>query len=486
MSIDQKYLLNDEMMRHFIVNGYVQVQTDFPTGLHQSIYQQIEDVFAKEGNPGNNLLPRIPDIQRVFDHPAVIGALTSLLGPGYVMHPHRYCHLNQPGSGGQGWHKDDYVFDNNVRHPRFRWVMAFYYPQDVTQDMGPTGILPRMQYYNTISDTNPEKTVEQELPLCGQAGTVSLVNFDVWHRATPNRSEKKRHMLKFQFTRMEEPQAPTWHNESPTWQPVDADLNPAVSRHVWDWLSVNGTSDSIRGESSNDVVSALMAILSDTAETESTRLNAAYRFGEIGEPAVAMLMERLREESEALAKENIESTPANVQGGNPAELFSAHALSAVGAPAVPSLTEALHDGYWSTRAATADVLGNIGPAAQDGTRELIETLRDGNVWVRRNAVEALGNIALATPDAVPAVITTLSDVDERVRRNATVTLAKMGQPANEAIPALMNCLNDEGRYVRYYAAVALRRITTLEAQQALWDAMLTSRWCALTTRDTPY
>ena len=117
MSIAQKYLLNDKAMRDFIVNGYVQVEAESPTGLHQSIYQQIEDVFAKEGNPGNNLLPRIPDIQRVFDHPAVVGALTSLLGPGYVMHPHRYCHLNQPGGGGQGWHKDDYVFDNNVRHP---------------------------------------------------------------------------------------------------------------------------------------------------------------------------------------------------------------------------------------------------------------------------------------------------------------------------------------------------------------------------------
>lgn len=485
MSIDQKYLLSDEAMRGFIVNGYVQVQAEFSTGLHQNIYQQIEDVFAKEGNPGNNLLPRIPDIQRVFDHPAVVGALTSLLGPGYVMHPHRYCHLNQPGSGGQGWHKDDYVFDNNVRHPRFRWVMAFYYPQDVTQDMGPTGILPRMQYSNTISDTNPERTVEQELPLCGPAGTVSLVNFDVWHRATPNRSEKKRHMLKFQFTRMAEPQAATWHNENPTWHPVDSDPNPAVSRHVWDWLSANGRSDS-NGSGSSPETSALMAILSDTAATESTRLDAAYRFCEIGAPAVTPLMERLREESEAFAETNIERTPANVQGGNPAELFSAHALSSVGAPAVQALTEALREKHWSTRAAAADVLGNIGPAVRDGTQAMIEALRDENVWVRRNAVEALGNLAPATPDAVPAVIATLSDADERVRRNAAVTLAKMGQPANEAIPALMNCLNDEGRYVRYYATVALRRITTPEAQQALWNAMLTSRWCALTTQDTPY
>jgi HEAT repeat protein len=477
--------LTDEEMRDFIINGYVKVKVDFPPSFHENVYEQLEAMFEQTGNLGNNVLPLIPEIQEIFDHPVVHGAMQGVLGSDYVMHSHRYCHYNPEGSDGQGFHKDTYEGDEQIRRHRCRWTMAFYYPQDVTQDMGPTGILPRMQYYNTISDTNPEKTVEQELPLCGQAGTVSLVNFDVWHRATPNRSEKKRHMLKFQFTRMEEPQAPTWHNEDPTWHPVDADPNPAVSRHVWDWLSANGTPDANGSESSAEA-SALMAILNDPATTESTRLDAAYRFGEIGEPAVAPLMERLREESEAFAEANIERTPANVQGGNPAELFSAHALSAVGAPAVSALRGALHEKHWSTRAAAADVLGNIGPAARDSAPAMIEILGDENVWVRRNAVEALGNIAPATLDAVPAVITTLSDTDERVRRNAAVTLAKMGQPANEAIPALMNCLNDEGRYVRYYAAVALRRITTPEAQQALWDAMLTSRWCALTTGDTPY
>ena len=67
------------------------------------------------------------------------------------MNPHRHCHLNPPGGKGQSWHKDCYVFDHNLRHARFRWVMAFYYPQDTTPDMGPTGVLPGQQWYRKIS-----------------------------------------------------------------------------------------------------------------------------------------------------------------------------------------------------------------------------------------------------------------------------------------------------------------------------------------------
>ena len=191
----------------FVADGCLTVRTTLPADFHSDLYGRIEEVFEKEGNPGNNLLPRLPEIRRVFDDPAVAGALESLLGPGYVMNPHRHCHLNPPGSPGQSWHKDCYVFDHNLRHPRFRWVLAFYYPQDVTADMGPTGVMPGQQWYRTISDPDPRKAIEREEPLLGEAGTVAIVHFDSWHRAIANRSGRKRYMLKFQFARTVEPAA---------------------------------------------------------------------------------------------------------------------------------------------------------------------------------------------------------------------------------------------------------------------------------------
>ena len=112
--------LDDRAIREFISQGYTLVQADQPLEFHRAISKKIDATLDAEGNPGNNILPRVPELGAVFDSPSVKGALHSLLGPGYSMHPHRYCHLNRPGSKGQNWHKDDYVFDSNARHHRFR------------------------------------------------------------------------------------------------------------------------------------------------------------------------------------------------------------------------------------------------------------------------------------------------------------------------------------------------------------------------------
>ena len=103
-------------------------------------------------------------------------ALASLLGSDYLLHPHRHCHQNLAGSQGQRMHQDSYEADQNVRHHRVRWLMAFYYPQDTTQDMGPTGGVPGSQYYNTQPD------LADEVPLAGCAGTVALVHYDLCKR----------------------------------------------------------------------------------------------------------------------------------------------------------------------------------------------------------------------------------------------------------------------------------------------------------------
>ena len=167
------------------------VQTGLPRAFHEDVRRRLEEVFDEEGNPGNNILPRVPELQRVVDDPAVRGALTSILGPTFVAHPHRHCHLNLPGSEGQRLHKDtlDFSGDKQPPHHRPRWAIAFYYPQDVTDDMGPTGIAPGTQYFLERPDARayPETTAR------GPAGTVTIVHFDIWHRGTPNRSATPRY-----------------------------------------------------------------------------------------------------------------------------------------------------------------------------------------------------------------------------------------------------------------------------------------------------
>ena len=179
-------LLNDAQMQEFIVKGYVTVQADFPPAFHESVRAQAEAIFTSAGNPGNDILPRIPELADLCAHPAVTGALTTILGPGYAMHPHRHCHQTPPQQPAQRQHQDSYEDDQNVRHHRTRWAMAFYYPQDVPKEVGPTSVLPASQYY--IRRSHAER--QQEALLCGDAGTVTIVHYDLWHRATTNRSDQ--------------------------------------------------------------------------------------------------------------------------------------------------------------------------------------------------------------------------------------------------------------------------------------------------------
>ncbi len=468
----EKHKLSDAEMQQFIAQGYVQVQADFPGDFHAEVCRQIDAVLEAEGNPGNNIAPRIPAIAEVFAHPAVRGALTSILGAGYLMHPHRYCHLNSPGSDGQSWHKDDYIFDQNIRYHRCRWVMAFYYPQAVTPDMGPTGVMPGRQWYNGISSTDPEQATETELGLCGPAGTVSIVNFDSWHRATANRSDKRRYMLKYQFTRMTEPETPTWNNEVPHWQPLDGDPHPELSRHVWDWL---------RSQSAASSGSARWEDLSSDSET--ARLQAAYN---LGEDQVEGLIEDMQSQAQAQAETNLAHSPTNPQGGNPGELGPVHALAALGADALDGLLDAVQQGLWPGRAAAMGALATMGKEAAAAVPVLQAALSDDVMWMRRNAAEALGIIGSAAVSTAPDLARAMGDEVELVRRNAAFALSKMAPPDDELVPLVARALADPNRYTRYCASTALRKIGTAQARRALIEALEPARWCAITSSSTNY
>ena len=468
MPLDPKHLLDDDGMRRFIRDGFVSVRADLPPSLHQNVCRQVDEIFDKQGNPGNNLLPLVPEIQQVFDHPAVHGAMTSVLGPNYSMHLHRYCHLNRPGSEGQKFHKDTYAADEQVRHHRCRWTLAFYYPQDTTIDMGPSAILPTTQYYETKEAAHSQP----EMPLCGEAGTVLIIHYDLWHRAMPNQSEKKRYMLKFLFNRTEEPQRPSWRSESPAWTSPESAASDhgheEMLRQIWNW-NLGGRESANRADPHAADVPALMASLADA--DEAVRLDAAYTLGAVGRDAVPALIEALHHQSEEVRQ------------------HACYALSAVGAPAAPALMEVLEDESAAVRAQAAFALGDIRFHDGDGTETaaaLTRLLCDESEWARRHAAEALGAVGWKTEQTVPLLSELLNDEHESVRDNAARSLAKLGPAAGSAVPTLLTALNDESRYVRSHAVLALKRIGTSEAEKILLENLVASRWCPLTTADSPY
>lgn len=91
MSSKAPFLLSDEQMRQFITQGFLILKTNFSSEFHKNLHEQLNYVYEKEGNPGNNLLPRIRELQKVFVHPVITGAL-------YGHFPHCRLSLSAAGS----------------------------------------------------------------------------------------------------------------------------------------------------------------------------------------------------------------------------------------------------------------------------------------------------------------------------------------------------------------------------------------------------
>ena len=489
--IDPKYLLSDQQMRDYITDGYLVLDTSLPAALHEEIYRRTSEVMEKEGNPGNNILPRVPQLRQVFEDPALRGALTSVLGPDYIMHSHRHCHVNRGGSDGGGTHKDSYWGFQRLRNHRTRWAMLFYYPQDVSEANGPTGVVPGSQNYLARESW---ETVGDAVPCLGAAGTAALVHFDLWHRAFPNQTDTTRYMMKFQFTRMSEPTAPTWRSETGEWPGGNGlgNRHDAMWRSAWSWHrgesfdapAAAGGAETIERLRGGDLderleaaaslggtgatsagVAALREALRD--EAEPVRLNAAYGLGAVGESAVDALLDALGDEEEA------------------ARLDAAYGLAAAGPAAEPALIEACRAPSESSRGYAAFALGEMG-AGSEAVEPVAGLAQDPSEFVRRNAADALGTIRGRSETAVPALEKLLADDDDQVRFDAAYGLARRGPEAGPATEALVAALEDGNRYVRNHSAEALQRIGTPLARQALYDFLTVSRWCPITTRESTF
>ncbi|WP_028551647.1 HEAT repeat domain-containing protein [Paenibacillus sp. UNC451MF] len=528
--LDSKHLLTDEQMLQFITKGYLVLKNDLPHQLHNSIMNQIYYVLHEEGNPGNNILPRVPDIQQLFDTPVVKGALTSVLGSDYYMHPHRHCHYNRPGNqtpGGGTWHKDGYW--SSFRSHRPWWAMIFYYTHDITEDLGPTAIMPGTQYYEKFLDERGETL----LPT-GKAGTMVLVHFDLWHKASLNVSDLDRYMLKFQFLRLSAPEFPSWNHQSK--EMIVPEGTPAIHMNlwqdVWDWLrgdkhtakqnsmninderllalqqDLEAEDSTVRERAADDLgrigiaaascAPQLGVLLNDPVET--TALNAAYALGQLGIKGIEVLIGHLKEGSSLVAER------------------AAYGLQGAGMEAIPALLHVMKHEDEKRRALAVFVLGMIGYPEGEAISSLISCLQDESDWVRRNAVEALGMVRNPGEEVVSALANVLeesllceicetdeaSETKDMQSKNAYVTMqhyisnkigytaalsllrkGKTGDPM-KVVRSLQQALYSKDRYVRAYAAEALTHLRTDEAIEIMIRYYRSSRWCQDTSKASTF
>ncbi|NBD26318.1 HEAT repeat domain-containing protein [Paenibacillus glycinis] len=461
MTTRQPLLLTDEQLKSFIVNGFLILKTDFPKAFHERLVTQLNEIYDKEGNPGNNILPRIRDLQRVFEHPVITGALTSVLGPDYLLHTHRHGHYNsipKPGA----WHKDSYWGYDRLRNHHPWWAMIMYFPQDTPQELGPTGVLPGTQYEDGRNFASDE--MAEEATAKGEAGTFALIHYDIWHRSTPNLLGQPRFMLKFEFMRTQAPTAPTWDNRQADFRQVqgpEPSAHEAIAEDVWNWMSGRIASRANTKPGNAEAIEALSARLTGSKEPDA--LAAAYDLAASGPEGIRVLLDALGGGYKKRAR------------------IASYGLSTAGSEAVAGLTQALasEDEIAVNNAAFA--LSELRGLAESAVPQVAALLDHPSVEIRRTAVEALG-IMSANPSAVvPALIKALADEDTQVKFTAGLSLVRVGPAAADAVPALERSLADENRYVRGHALEALRSIGTKEAHEVLMNELFNTRWCSDTT-----
>ena len=485
--------LSDEQVRQFIADGYVTLRPSLPRELHESIRRRLdESVPDRKRNPGNNILPLVPEMRHVLKSPEVHGALQTLLGPGYLEHPHRFCHVEEPPEDpgldrpdmerraklAANCHQDSYTPLARPRHHHIRYARVMYYPQDTPETIGPTHVIPGTHLNTVLSDAERARP----LPVSGPAGTVSITHFDVGHAAGINQTGQRRFMVKFIYQRASLPAADGWSGPEHRWRDPErygGDRLSLAWAHLWDWL--RGADDryaSLRGGAlahpeppagASALVSALehdrpdadrvaaaetlAALAVETASAvpaltstlnrrpDPVRVAAIYALGAIGAPAVSPLIDSLRGRGDAASMLRTRMAEQHRRHGSFESALrlddAAYALSAAGATAVPAL---------------------------------LDLLRGGDGWARMNAAFALGEMDRQALAAVPALISALDDPSHLVVRTAADALGAIGAPEAAApLGALFRARRPAweeeemrswsvGDQVRVNAATALARL----------------------------
>ena len=163
----------------------------------------------------------------------------------------------------------------------------------------------------------------------------------------------------------------------------------------------------------------------------------------IGPPAIPLLVDLLRHESDSIRRRAID------------ELID---LAPHTEWIQPALRRTLGDEDSMVAGDAARALGALGKRASPSVGALVNTLSHEDPYVRIYAAEALASIGPSAARATNALSEALGDPIPGVRWAACEALASIGPAAQSAVPQLIEALEDEFLYVRIFAAGALGSI----------------------------
>jgi HEAT repeat protein len=249
------------------------------------------------------------------------------------------------------------------------------------------------------------------------------------------------------------------------------------------------------GSDATEAIPDLIAILEN--DHQAARVAAIYTLGAIGEPAVVPLMDSL---DAAGRREDAHPVPEPWNEGAISMEDAAHALTAIGSPAIPALTEALESSSEWVRINASFALGELDSHAASAVARLTACLDDDSHRVVRTATDALGSIRQGAPTFIPHISRLLTDdqvgwheeerrgwtIQDQVRMNAAMAFTRLGKDAAGAEDVLFHALDDPCGHVGAFAMDALRRLDSPAARQAVMAYLEAQRWDESITADRQF
>ncbi|MEZ4863620.1 MAG: phytanoyl-CoA dioxygenase family protein [Caldilineaceae bacterium] len=474
------YTTPDRLVLDFACRGLVVLAPEslgIPAAVHEQVYAQEKAVHDK----GVRVTPaNVPAVLDLLNAPGLIAACNQLVGKHWAIVPFTHNASFTSGARDQHWHKDDNGPYNSrkQRHHQAVQIEMLYYPQPVSEQMGPTATVPYSQYWTFNHEENHDNFagadhldfayvlagMERE-PVSGpdskydlddilhartahdirmreavtktgwplvysfaaaplRAGSIVLYSHNTFHRGNHRRDdwrtwqENPRFMWRFWIYRTTDVEAPD--DESATkisWQNLGVD--PMTK------IDLSGVSD--------DVTSVWRYHYHwiKTGQTPPPR------------PEVAQLAADKRE---AEAEQLFAQLHATGDEAEPTRIGAAYKLASIGDTnlATRLLGKALYTDRENVRRAATYGLIAVG---EDATPTFLEAAASPIKWVRKAGVYGLGDASPLTETVLQTVVTRLhEDSSVYIRSVAAGTLGCLGRRAIatgvgiELVPACLAAL----------------------------------------------
>jgi len=194
---DRADLLTTKQMASFAARGFIRLDAVVPDGLNREFLEGAEKNEIPAVPPGVPLAEAYEDgspLWQLVNTPRVRGAIESLVGPGSTF-DHHFLHIAFPPEffSKRGWaQRSQATHQDSTIDPRPCFdAQLFYFPHDVTRDMGGTRFVPG-SHLRIVS----EAATARYQNVRGQAGTVIFFHHGLWHGGGINHSERTRYMFK--------------------------------------------------------------------------------------------------------------------------------------------------------------------------------------------------------------------------------------------------------------------------------------------------